>query len=392
MLRQILLFNLEFSILFIITYLLAVLMIRFVLKRTTFNVKYFILKAVPSICVFVLAIDFLVRKVTKNVVSNDVGALGEFNEIASKNLNHLGNWRTCLHYFTILWVVGFAVLGVKYMGDYFLFRRRILKRNKICTSSLLNESLDECRKILKITGKIDIHYSDFVKTPITFDAFHPQILIPKGMRENLETIILHEAVHCMRHDMLVKTCIELLKIMQWLNPIIYLYASRLNQYCEYACDERVAAQMSFEEKKEYAGIILNSARKQRYPIFLKAFSDSGNLKQRLSYLLYPGERIQKQRNLLLSVGIIFMIGVGILVLRNPHVGNILYIPQNNNEEAQIKTIKKNYLKGQEVNEYDYEEYIDGFWWRGTLLKLEDRMITDGLTEVTFSGEIYKCEG
>lgn len=391
MLRQILLFNLEFSILFIITYLLAVLMIRFVLQQTTFNVKYFILKAVPSICAFVMAIDFLVRKVTKNVVSNDVGALVEFNEIAFKNPNHLGNWRTCLHYFTILWVVGITVLGVKYMGDYFLFRRRLLKKNKISTSSLLNKSLDECKKNLKIAGKIDIYYSDFVKMPITFDAFHPQILIPKGMRENLKTVILHEAVHCMRHDMLVKTCIELLKIMQWFNPIIYLYALRLDQYCEYACDERVASQMSFEEKREYAGIILNSARKQRYPIFLKAFSDSENLKQRLCYLLYPGERNQKQRNLLLSVGIIFMIGVGILVLRNPHAGGILYVTQNYNEEAQIKTIKKNYLKGQEVNEYDYEEYIDGFWWRGTLLKLEDRMITDELTEVTFSGEIYKCE-
>ena len=94
MLRQILLFNLEFSILFIISYLLAVLMIRSVLKRTTFNDKYFILKAVPGICVFVMAIDFLVRKVTKNAVSNNVEVLGELNEIAFKNPNHLGNWST----------------------------------------------------------------------------------------------------------------------------------------------------------------------------------------------------------------------------------------------------------------------------------------------------------
>lgn len=103
----------------------------------------------------------------------------------------------------------------------------------------------------------------------------------------------------------------------------------------------------------------------------------------------------KKSRALVAICIIFVLLSGSAIIhtfnQSPVVDIFSQVLANKTGRTLTKTIKKNYAPGQLEKEFYYEEYIDDFWWRGTLTAEERRPISDKLIEVTFSGELYKCK-
>lgn len=88
--------------------------------------------------------------------------------------------------------------------------------------------------------------------------------------------------------------------------------------------------------------------------------------------------------------VILVVGSGAFLLRNLDNSPVFEIISNifPMEESKTKTIKVNYLPGQEEKEFYYEEYINNFWWRGRLLpetsamarELEQNVVVELQTE------------
>lgn len=155
----------------------------------------------------------------------------------------------------------------------------------------------------------------------------------------------------------------------------------------------MAKWLSFDERKDYAHEIIKNARKQRYPAFLARFSSYENYKVRLRNLLYSSAGGKKKGKAFIAIWAPCIVFLGAVLLYHFNQSPVAVTFTNAcfAGESQRKTIRMNYPPGQNEADYYYEEYMDGYWWRGTLLAEKTRAISGRLVEVTFSGYLYKCE-
>lgn len=389
--NRILLINFEFIIAFSTYFLLSEFMIKCIIKASPFTVKYFILKMIPGLCLLTIAISLYGESSIFTVpnINTAEKVTSIYNGIFTENtVNYI---LVFSKYFFFAWVIGIIVFLIKYSIEYLCFKH-VYKNEALIASDLLNEKLALCKTKSGVARNAAIYYSTKTGTPFTFGIIRPRIILPADLSENMELIILHELIHCGSYDMMLKTVNEVLKIIQWFNPFMYLYTMDMENLCEIACDEKVSVLLTFDEKKKYAYEIIKNARKHQYPVFSVTFSSVKNYKRRLHHILYPnGSR--KKIKVLVAVYTALIVFGGIYFLHSIHHGPASVIFSNvfRTGESQLKTIRMNYFPGQEGTDYYYEEYIDGFWWRGTLLAEKSRILSNKLIEVSFSGELYKCD-
>jgi len=69
----------------------------------------------------------------------------------------------------------------------------------------------------------------------------------------LRHVLAHERAHIRQHHTFDLLFLEVLKVVQWFNPIIYLYAKELNSVHEYLADEQVLAQGA--PKRDYLELL-----------------------------------------------------------------------------------------------------------------------------------------
>ena len=81
---------------------------------------------------------------------------------------------------------------------------------------------------------------------VTWGALRPKILLPAGSElwpeERMSVVLQHELAHVRRNDWLLHTAAELLRVVYWFNPLLWLVCRRLRLESEYAADNAVLAQ------------------------------------------------------------------------------------------------------------------------------------------------------
>jgi len=102
-----------------------------------------------------------------------------------------------------------------------------------------------------------------------------------------DTIDRHEEVHIQQLHSVDIALIEILILVSWFNPIIYLYKSAIKNIHEYLADEEAA---NFEgDKRAYALLLLSRAFKLPHPNLANGFFKKSMIKKRI-YML------QKERS------------------------------------------------------------------------------------------------
>lgn len=352
------------------------------IKNVAFSYKYFILKILPLLSfVYVLISNFITNTYLKDKLFLDQFYIKEFTDM--NNFKKVISYKEqviilCLSF---IWFFVMVYLLVKRVREYFYVKRIFDKQRK---SQVVKKIVNKSKSI-----PIRIYYSNIITEPFTFGIINPIIVIPENVERNLEMIITHEIIHCKRNDMVIKMGVELLKNVQWFNPIIYKYSSYLEKMCEFSCDEYIIKQLDFEERKKYAKLIIYYSNNRGSKRVLSYFSNFKNLKERLKYIIYPQQEKKIAKIIFLATCLISMLG-GIMTTKiadNSKIKNVATMYKIK-EKARDKTIKVNYKTGMEEYYYEYEEYRDNTWWRGKLKVKNSKKISKDLTEVTFSGQIY----
>lgn len=113
--------------------------------------------------------------------------------------------------------------------------------------------------------------SDRIASPLAFGVFHPKIIFPKRMAEEIEKngaygdfscILLHEWIHIRGRDNLWKLLALLAACLHWFNPLAWVLYAFLGRDLELSCDESVIRILGQEHKEEYAKKILFMAKWQ----------------------------------------------------------------------------------------------------------------------------------
>lgn len=150
----------------------------------------------------------------------------------------------------ILWLLGAAI---------FLTRRFWLY------GELRRELLDDARSVGEV-GRIRLVETTAISGPMAFGVFDKVIALPDGFmatrpRQVRDLAIAHELAHHRGHDILVNVLIQPLFAVHWFNPLGWMGWTAMRRDQEAACDARVVASRSRDERAAYAAVIADFARR-----------------------------------------------------------------------------------------------------------------------------------
>lgn len=388
MIEKIVYVLISISFIFCFFYMVVFLLNHLFFKKAAFTLKFCLLKLVPVLTLSCLVLQSITDDVW-NFLRNRHMAPGLIKIPPSVDIVLISQHSTFLEklisFFFVFWFLILLALLIKYIFEYIHFQKRYLNNEQLLSSLSLTETLNEWKHAWNIQDSVNIYYSPLTHMPFTCGILHPKILIPVGTHDHLDLIIRHELMHCIHKDVQIKFFVKMFGLIQWYNPMFYLYNAELEKYCEYACDEKIVNTISFEDRKRYAATILHFAKNStKNPVLSSGFSADKDLSQRLKCLLYPRDIRKNYRRFWIFTGIGSAIIIASYMLFQ--IGTLPTVPS---DVSQNKLIKVNFHPEKTPDEYWYEEYQDGFWWRGTLSATETRRISSKLVEVTFEGSINK---
>jgi beta-lactamase regulating signal transducer with metallopeptidase domain len=104
--------------------------------------------------------------------------------------------------------------------------------------------------------------SDQPATLMTWGFVEPQVLLPRDAdtwpADRIHVVLAHELAHIQRGDWIVQIAGELLRIVYWFNPLVWLACARLRLESERACDDAVVT--LGVHGRDYATHLLELAR------------------------------------------------------------------------------------------------------------------------------------
>lgn len=109
-----------------------------------------------------------------------------------------------------------------------------------------------------------------VGAPAAFGIWRPEILVPQGLRgvltpDEWHLMLRHELSHIQRRDVLMRWGMELVAIVYWFNPFVWLARHYARQAQELAADDAVLRALAPGERPQYGHALLTVAGLIRQP-------------------------------------------------------------------------------------------------------------------------------
>ena len=215
-----------------------------------------------------------------------------------------------IHLFLIIWVIGSIYLTIKYLTN--------MKKLYGLDKNFYNK-LDEYKTIFpflqnkKIKG---IYKLSNIQEPFVTNPFKPTIYLPNinYTKEELEFILLHEAQHVTNKDLYTKILIQILIILYWWFPLIYVLRNIIDYILELRVDYQVTKNFEEKIKNQYLLALVTVTKKisetthiKRYKTLQSQFTlrKESLLKKRINF--FYNEKTRKKYKLLIIVPAIFLI-------------------------------------------------------------------------------------
>ncbi|WP_301749302.1 M56 family metallopeptidase [uncultured Erythrobacter sp.] len=152
----------------------------------------------------------------------------------------------------LLWLAGAGVTLWRRFGAYFALRDILLAEGR------------EVGRAKGLLGKVRLIETPATTAPLAMGVFDPVIALPPGFmalhdRPARDLALAHELAHHRGGDLLVNVLIQPLFALHWFNPLGRYGWLALRRDQEAACDARVMARRSAQERAAYAALIARFA-------------------------------------------------------------------------------------------------------------------------------------
>lgn len=115
----------------------------------------------------------------------------------------------------------------------------------------------------KTEGK-NYYETNLIDTPFVVGVVKPRIWLPFGIESSeRDYILLHETIHILKHDNIMKLLGMGITCIHWFNPLVWLAYRLFCSDLEMRCDEEVIRLMGDDIKKSYCTSIVCRAMKQK---------------------------------------------------------------------------------------------------------------------------------
>jgi len=168
---------------------------------------------------------------------------------------------TLLHIGLFIWIIGIIITAASTIKVR-LYYGQVVKKLPIVYDLKINKILHSITKEYKKTVSFQVVYLNSISTPILYGYRCPKIFVPTLdlTYEEWYFILKHEISHYYNRDLLIKLIVQLLKIIYWWNPFVYLLNTEIDKMFEFRADTEVTKNLSEDEKTKYLDCLLKVAK------------------------------------------------------------------------------------------------------------------------------------
>jgi beta-lactamase regulating signal transducer with metallopeptidase domain len=165
----------------------------------------------------------------------------------------------CLFY---IWILGIIVKSYIFFKKYIFTYK--LRYCPIYLRADVSKIVDGICKKYKRKKKFKILYHPTIKVPAIIGIIKPKIIMPETefSQKELYFILSHEITHYYKKDLHMKFLYELLCIVYWWNPIIFLAKDMIATIMEIDTDCKVTENFSDSDRVGYAELLIKVAKSQ----------------------------------------------------------------------------------------------------------------------------------
>jgi len=259
---------LVFQVLFLAVY-------EFFLKKETFfnlNRIYLLLTPILGTALPFISVDFIQKSIPQEYMVQ-LPAVVVRDTISEAIPNATSFWLPSL---LDLWLLGIALSAVIFIWKVFRITKIYLSGNTVYFDGLK----------LKILPKTDT----------AFSFFNTIYLGENISEEKRSSIVAHEKIHIQQKHTLDLLFFEILRIIFWFNPLIYVFQNRMATLHEFIADEKLTAE---NDKKQYYQNLLSEVFQTEKISFINTFFNQSLIKKRINMLQKSKSRKAAQLKYLL---------------------------------------------------------------------------------------------
>lgn len=158
---------------------------------------------------------------------------------------------------------------------------------------------------LKRKGEVQ-YFKDFTRiivanSSMAFSFFKSIFLGDKVIEREHQNILQHELVHIQQRHSYDLIFFELMRIVGWFNPLVYVYQSRVSELHEYIADSQIAK----TNKKEQYQLLLSEVFQTQNISFINQFFKTSLIKKRIVMLQKTKSKKISQLKYLLLLPLVF---------------------------------------------------------------------------------------
>jgi len=217
----------------------------------------------------------------------------------------------------LIWILGIISSVFIYVRNEYLFHK-LLKNSE---SFAVQTNLAELARWLGIDSPVVIRLSANAPAPFTKGFNKPVIYLPRSAlnwdEQQLNHVLCHELAHIKRSDILLITLQNIINVLYFFHPLVWLANQQLNFQREKICDD-IAVNILNENPVKYGRTLMDNLESflvhRRLPLIANGlFFSRKTIIRRFEYLLNHGKEIKMKLGFihktvitLLGIFVIFM--------------------------------------------------------------------------------------
>jgi len=199
------------------------------------------------------------------------------------------------------WCLGALGLAVV-MAIQSLRLRRAVSSGQMLKDQAALDLLETCRSTMGLRAWLVPVETRAATGPLLLGVVRPKLLLPPGFvqrvsREQLRHIFLHELAHLRRADIWAGWLMNVLFVMHWFNPVLWLIRRRILNDRECACDATALKRLDAPGQIAYGRTLLDLAQHAFPPArwspgMASILETSSNLQRRIEMITaFPRKRM-----------------------------------------------------------------------------------------------------
>ncbi len=222
--------------------------------------------------------------------------------------------------------------------------------------------------------KGDLRIVELINSNAAFSFFHYVFLGEHINSKDKDTIIKHEIIHVKQNHSIDLLLFEILRILFWFNPLVYMYQNRIRTLHEYIADAKA---IKSQDKSHYYENLLTQVFETRNVSFINTFFKKSLIKKRIVMLTKSRSKQILKFKYALLIPLVF--------------GMLLYTSSNAQEKISNKEGVNQELSDEELKEHYYNQLVSLEAKKGSYAEMYATFLLKGDNYVDTREEYYKFQ-